>query len=144
MASQFSLLYDELWMYKSDSDGFFSTIVYRSSDTSYSFTVSCVAVNYKDYRSRGCCRHHVVYMHHKRLVHTINVWNSLSTSYGNICLPCRTSSLLDELSMCQTDSIGFFHPQLVLHAIAIKGYSACAVCYTGTKVLSPCVVLYSF
>ena len=60
------------WMYKSDSDGFFSTmVVYRSSDTSYSSTVSCVAVNHMDYGSRGCCRRHVVYMCHKRLVHAI-------------------------------------------------------------------------
>ena len=59
------------WMYKSDSDGFYSTtVVYRSSDTSYGSTVSCVAVNYMDYGSCGCCQRHVVCMH-KRLVHAI-------------------------------------------------------------------------
>ena len=54
MASRSSSLHNQLWMYKSDSDGFFSiTVVYRPSDTSYSSTVSYVAINYKDYGSRG-------------------------------------------------------------------------------------------
>ena len=38
MACRSSSLHDELWMYKSHSDGFFSTtVVYRSSDTSYTY-----------------------------------------------------------------------------------------------------------
>ena len=89
MASQSSLLYDELWMYKSDSDDFFSaTVVYRCSNTSYSSPVSCVAVNYMDIVD------HVDVVDVMLSMHTIkaasacyrNVWNFCSqVMAGYIC-----------------------------------------------------------
>ena len=97
MASRSSSLYDELWMYKSDSDGFFSTpVVHRSSDTSYSSTISCIAVNYMDCGSRECGRRHVVYSRQK---YYVEFFVHKSYMHGDICYTCWLSSLLDELSI---------------------------------------------
>ena len=58
-------------MYKSDSNGFFSTtIVYRYSDTS-SYTVSCIDLNYNGLRITWISGQR----HVGRLVHGRNVWN---------------------------------------------------------------------
>ena len=112
MASRSYSLYDELWMYKSDSDGFFSTtVVYRYSDTSYSSTVSCVDLNY-NYGLRITWiggRRHVVYTCHKRLVHAIETCVILcSQVMAGFANHVGLSFL-----MCKSDSDGFFQPQLV-------------------------------
>ena len=99
----------------------------------YSSTVSHVA---KDYRSHGYSLCHVVYTCHKRLMRAIEMCRLLCSHITVIFatqMSFWSSLLLYKLSMCTSDTNGFFRPQPVVY---VKGYT-CRPVASCVKVVRP-------